>query len=58
MEEIHKMLTSMDPEEALREIAKALNTLFSVLSEEVRVQFLLNLFGNPKDDKVSSMVHL
>lgn len=58
MHEIMKMVERMDPEEALAEMAKALRKLFPVLDEETRTRFLLNLTGESKGDKVSSMVHL
>jgi hypothetical protein len=58
MEQILKMITRMDPEEALAEMAKALRGLFLVLDEEARTRFLLDLVGESKGDKVSSLVHL
>jgi hypothetical protein len=58
MEEILKIVGRMDPEEALEEIAKVLKALFSVLGEEARSQFLWELMGESKGDKVSSLVHL
>lgn len=48
----------MDPEKALGEITKALKVLFATLGEEARSQFLWNLLGESRDDKVSSLVHL
>jgi hypothetical protein len=58
MEEMLKIVDRMDPEEALTEIAKVLGVLFSTLGEEVRSQFLWDLMGESKGDKVSSLVHL
>ena len=58
MEEMLKMVGRMDPEEALAEISKVLKVLFSSLGEEARSQFLWDLMGESKGDKVSSLVHL
>ena len=58
MGEMLKLISRMDPEEALAEISKALNVLFSSLGEEARSQFLWNLMGESEGDKVSSLVHL
>jgi hypothetical protein len=58
MEDMLKIAGRMDPEEALTEIAKILKVLFSTLAEEVRSQFLWDLMGESKGDKVSSLVHL
>jgi hypothetical protein len=58
MGEMLKMVGRMDPEEALAEISKALKMLFSSLGEEAHSQFLWELMGESKGDKVSSLVHL
>jgi len=58
MQEMLKMVGRMDPEEALAGIAEVLKVLFSVLGEEARSQFLWELMGESKGDKVSSLVHL
>ena len=58
MEEMLKMVGRMDPEEALAEVAKVLKVLFSALGEEARSQFLWELMGESRGDKVSSLVHL
>ena len=58
MEEMLKMVGRMDPEEALAEIAGVLKVLFSALGEEARSQFLWELMGESRGDKVSSLVHL
>jgi hypothetical protein len=58
MGEMLKMVGRMDPEEALAEISKVLKVLFSSLGEEARSQFLWDLMGESKGDKVSSLVHL
>ena len=58
MEEMLKMVDGMDPEDALVEISKVLKVLFSTLGEEARSQFLWELMGDSRGDKVSSLVHL
>ena len=58
MEEILKLVKEMDPEEAIDQMGRALKALFSVLGEERRVAFLLDLIGEPERDKVTSLVHL
>ena len=58
MEEMLKIAGAMDPEEALTEISKVLRILFSALGEERRSQFLWDLMGESRGDKVSSLVHL
>ena len=58
MEEMLKMVARMDPEAALAEISRVSKVLFSALGEEARSQFLWDLMGESKGDKVSSLVHL
>jgi hypothetical protein len=58
MEEMLKIVGRMDPEDALVAIAKVLKVLFSALGEEARSQFLWDLMGESRDDKVTSLVHL
>ncbi len=58
MEELERIINRMDPEEVLAEIARILQALFSTLGEEVRSQFLWDLMGESRGDKVSSLVHL
>ena len=58
MNEFLTIVNRMDPEKALKEIGRALKSIFPVLSEESRGQFLLELVGESQEDKVSSLVHL
>lgn len=58
MEELLKMVTRMNPDEAMAEMSTALKALFSAWDEETRVAFLLDLIGETERDKVSSLVHL
>jgi hypothetical protein len=56
MEEMLKIVARMDPEEALIEVSTVLEVLFSALGEEARSQFLWELMGESRGDKVSSLV--
>lgn len=58
MEEMLKIVRRMDPEIALTEIGEVLKVLFSALGEEARSQFIWELMGESKGDKVTSLVHL
>ena len=58
MEEMLKIVSRMDPEIALSQIGEALKAIFSALGEEARSQFIWDLMGEPKGDKVTSLVHL
>jgi hypothetical protein len=58
MNEFFTIVNRMDPEKALKEIGRALRSIFLVLSEEARGRFLLELVGESQADKLSSLVHL
>jgi len=55
---IQELLARMAPEAALEEIGTALKKLLPTVSEENRLNFVVNLIGGAGDDKVASMVHL
>ena len=55
---IQELLARMSPEAALEEIGAALKKLLPTVSEENRLDFVVNLIGGAGDDKVASMVHL
>jgi hypothetical protein len=55
---IQELLARMAPEAALEEIGAALKKLLPTVSEENRLDFVVNLIGGAGDDKVASMVHL
>jgi hypothetical protein len=55
---IQELLARMAPEAALDEIGMALKKLLPTVSEENRLNFVVNLIGGAGDDKVASMVHL
>jgi len=55
---MQELLARMAPEAALEEIGTALKKLLPTVSEEDRLNFVVNLIGGAGDDKVASMVHL
>lgn len=55
---IQELLARMAPEAALDEIGAALKKLLPTVSEDNRLNFVVNLIGGAGDDKVASMVHL
>ena len=55
---IQELLARMAPEAALDAIGTALKKLLPTVSEEDRLNFVVNLIGGAGDDKVASMVHL
>ena len=57
MSKIKQVVERMDPEEAASEIASIMKKLFPLLSEETRLKFVAGLIGDPRADKVTSMVH-
>jgi hypothetical protein len=57
-DKIQKLVDSMEPEEAASAISSILKKLFPLLEEEARLQFVLNLLGEPSDEKLTSLVHL
>ena len=55
---IQEILKSMAPAKAMAEIAAKLKTILPLVTDEDRLNFVVNLIGGAGDDKVSSMVHL
>jgi hypothetical protein len=55
---IQERLDCMTPEKALTEIGVALNKILPLVTDEDRLNFVVNLIGGTSDDKVASMVHL
>lgn len=55
---IDDFLEGLAPAEALPAIAGALKKILPLVSEEDRLNFVVNLVGGAGDDKVASMVHL
>lgn len=58
MNEIARILNTMDPEDAATQTAAALKQLLPLLGEEGRNQFIMHLLGESGQDKIASMVHL
>jgi hypothetical protein len=55
---IQQVIEDMPPERALKEIATAARSLFSLLDEKSRLDFVIDLVGDTREGKVSSLVHL
>jgi hypothetical protein len=55
---IQERLDRMTPEKALQEIEAALKKTLPLVTDEERLNFVVNLIGGASDDKVASMVHL
>ncbi|MCX5869695.1 MAG: hypothetical protein NTY00_03455 [Deltaproteobacteria bacterium] len=58
MDEIQKIINQIEPEKALTRLGVVLRGLFSQVSEELRLDFVVNLIGEAGADKVASLVHL
>lgn len=58
MNTIQEFIDRLPPEEALAAIATAISGLFSQVSEDVRLNFVVNLIGEADADKVASLVQL
>jgi hypothetical protein len=55
---IQEILEGMNLDQALSEIAEVLKKILPLVTEENRMDFIVNLIGGAGDDKVASMVHL
>ena len=55
---IEEFIEKLDPEQALKEIARAVKTLFPLLDQEARLNFVVSLIGDAGADKVASLVNL
>lgn len=58
MDEIQGIINQIGPEKALTRLGLVLRGLFSQVSEELRLNFVVNLIGEAGADKVASLVHL
>jgi hypothetical protein len=58
VDKIQELVHNMDPQEAASTLAFVAKDLFSLLNEDDRIKFVMDLIGDSGDDKVSSMVHL
>ncbi len=48
----------MTPDKALKEMEEALKKILPLVTDEDRLNFVVNLIGGAGDDKTASMVHL
>jgi hypothetical protein len=55
---ILELIEKLDPEKALKEISLAVKTLFPLLDQESRLNFVVSLIGDAGADKVASLVNL
>jgi len=55
---IQERLDRMTLEEALTEIGAALKKILPLVTDEDRLNFVVNLIGGASDDQVASLVHL
>ena len=55
---IQQIVKNLPPERALKEIALAARSLFRLLDEKARMEFVMNLVGDTGGGEVSSLVHL
>ncbi|MGD2270937.1 MAG: hypothetical protein PVI06_11105 [Desulfobacterales bacterium] len=58
MSKIQELVDKMDPQTAASEIAEVMKKLFSLLDEESRIEFVMNVTGDAGKDKVGGLVHL
>ena len=58
MPRIQEHLDRMTPGKALAELAAALKKILPLVTDEDRLNFVVNLIGGAGEDKVASMVHL
>ena len=55
---IEQLLNALEPEQALKEVARLVRKLFPLLDEKARLDLVVSLIGDVGSDKVSSLVHL
>jgi hypothetical protein len=55
---LQEFIEKLDPEQALKEMARAVKTLFPLLDQEARLNFVVTLIGDAGKDKVASLVNL
>jgi hypothetical protein len=58
MDNLGNIIKGMEPQAAMAALGRAVKQLFTVLDEETRGRFLVELVGDPQNDKVSGLVHL
>ena len=55
---LQQIVETLEPQEALKEMAAIIKKLFPLLEEQSRLDFVVNLIGDAGSDKISSLVHL
>jgi hypothetical protein len=55
---LQEFIEKLDPEQALKEMARAVKNLFPLLDQEARLNFVVTLIGDAGKDKVASLVNL
>jgi hypothetical protein len=55
---IRELVEKLDPKKALKEISLAVKSLFPLLDQESRLNFVVSLIGDAGADKVASLVNL
>ncbi len=55
--QIQRVVDSMDPYEAANQMASVVKNLLSLLDEETRQSFLVDLIGDEEQDKEAGLVH-
>jgi hypothetical protein len=58
MDSLEQLLSNLEPEEALKEVAHLARRLFPLLDEKAHLDFIFSLTGDTGSEKVSSLVHL
>ena len=57
-DELQKVINGMAPEDVAASITQIIKKILPLLDEEARLKFVMDLAGDPGDDKVTSLVHL
>ncbi len=57
-EKIKECIETMEPQEAASALGRVMQDLFPLLDEEARLEFVMDLVGEPAADQVTSMDHL
>jgi len=55
---LQQIVDTLEPREALSEMAAIIKKLFPLLEEQARLDFVVNLIGDAGSEKISSLVHL
>ena len=58
MSKIQQLINTMNPEDAAAEIGVQMKKLFPLLGEKSRLEFVKNVIGDARNDKVGGLVHL